>query len=402
MSTRKHQGKNRILDLPLGMRCIGLGHPGQGSAIRRRRWGFHVTVYSCRFERLSRGRDEDAGLCSHSTFYVHGSETILKVGVSICTAPAQVPVLLLSRLGWRYHRAEVLPSVSDPRELISSCCFGLGFACTVTTGKGTLWFMEHSGHHGASVQMNFLSCSPGATLLLLLNFAFCRISSLCSCLLVTLWLTVHIALLITCWLNPETPIISTANMDPGPCEASRLGLWCASEHEMGLYLTWTLFSSHWDCTLILEIKFKHSSFHPALLSILLLPLPSLSCKIIFSFSVHLEVLWSTVLLHWCHQGAGWHQPVPALILCIIPWEIHCSRDLATHWFETNGVFNLQDPYFDPASLTETPCANTSEKTLTEGHQHGTIKSYFRTTSLPICYTTSFWSPEELSGNPLYA
>lgn len=105
MSTRKHQGKNRILDLPLGMRCTGLGHPGQGSAIRRRRWGFHVTVYSCRFERLSRGRDEDAGLCSHSTFYVHGSETILKVGVSICTAPAQVPVLL-SRLGWRYHWAE--------------------------------------------------------------------------------------------------------------------------------------------------------------------------------------------------------------------------------------------------------------------------------------------------------
>lgn len=44
MSTRKHQGKNRILDLPLGMRCIGLGHPGQGSTIRRRRWGFHVTL----------------------------------------------------------------------------------------------------------------------------------------------------------------------------------------------------------------------------------------------------------------------------------------------------------------------------------------------------------------------
>lgn len=214
--------------------------------------------------------------------------------------------------------------------------------------------MEPSGHHGASVQMDFLSWSPKVTLLLLLNSAFGRISSLCSCLLVTLRLTVHIALLITCWLNPETPIISTANMDPGPCEASRLGLWCVSEHEMGLYLTWTLFPSHWDCTLILEIKFKHSSFHPALLFIRLLSLPSLSCKIIFSFFVHLEIFWSTVLLHWCHQGTGWHQPAPALILCIIPWESHCSRDLAAHWFKTNGVFNLQDPYFDPASLIEYP------------------------------------------------
>lgn len=105
MSTRKHQGENRILDQPLGMRHIGLGHPGQGSTIRRS-WGFHITVYSCRFEMLSRGRDEDAGLRPQSTFYVHGSETIMKVGVSICAAPAQVPVFLLSRLGWRYHCAE--------------------------------------------------------------------------------------------------------------------------------------------------------------------------------------------------------------------------------------------------------------------------------------------------------
>lgn len=106
MSTWKHQGKNRILDLPLDMRRIELGYPGQGSAFRRRTWGFHVTVYSCRFERLSRGRDEDADLRSQSTVYEHCSETIMKVGVSICAASAQVPVLLLSRLGWRYHRAE--------------------------------------------------------------------------------------------------------------------------------------------------------------------------------------------------------------------------------------------------------------------------------------------------------
>ena len=98
MSTRKHQGENRILDQPLGMRRMGLGHPEQGSPIRRRSWGFHITVYSCRFERLSRGRDEDAGLRPQSTFYVHGSETIMKVGVSICAASAQVPVFLLSRL----------------------------------------------------------------------------------------------------------------------------------------------------------------------------------------------------------------------------------------------------------------------------------------------------------------
>lgn len=45
------------------------------------------------------GRDEDAGLRPQSTFYVHGSETIMKVGVSICAAPAQVPIFFLSRLG---------------------------------------------------------------------------------------------------------------------------------------------------------------------------------------------------------------------------------------------------------------------------------------------------------------
>lgn len=98
MSTQKHHGENRILDLPLGMRHVGLGHPGQGSAIRRS-WGFHITVSSCRFERLCRDRDEGAGLRPQSTLCVHGSETIMKVGVSICAAPAQVPIFLLSRLG---------------------------------------------------------------------------------------------------------------------------------------------------------------------------------------------------------------------------------------------------------------------------------------------------------------
>jgi hypothetical protein len=48
----------------------------------------------------------------------------------------------------------------------------------------------------------------------------------------------------------------------------------------------------------------------------------------------------------------------------------------------------------------TPWANTVEKNFTEGHQHSTIKSHFRTMSLPTCYKSSFSSPEELSGNPL--